>query len=146
MPVSKEQWKEVEKQLSGIFGSVVLRCDGYEVLASVEGIGTLRQGIAVYVNGWIKGEWMGGEAEEARKFHRAMKRYLYSEKQRDEARKKAKSRRLPAEIRNWYEGVATRSVSTWAPYWTNAQAFTRHLRKMCADIQVVRIGHQEISS
>lgn len=140
MTLTKDQWAEIEKQLCGSFGRVELRCDGYQVAAAVEQIGTLKQGIVVYVNGYVRGVWMDGKAEEAKKFHREMKRYLYPAKKRDEARKKLKSRGLHAELRGWYAGVAEKSISTWAPYWTNANAFTRHLRKTCTDIEVVSVG------
>lgn len=142
MTLTKEQWAAIEKQLAGYFGRVELRCDGYQVVAAVEQIGPLKQGIVVYVNGWMKGEWMKGEAEEAKKFHCEMKRYLYPAKQRDEAKKKLKSRRLIDQLRDWYAGVAGKSVSTWAPYWTDAKAFTRHLRKTCTDIELVSLEYK----
>lgn len=138
---TKEQWAEIEKQLSGYFGRVELRCDGYQVVASIAPVAKLRQGIVVYVDGWIKGEWIKGEAEEAKKFHREMKRFLYPASKREEAKKKLKSRYLHATLRNWYAGVAEGSVSTWAPYWTSAKAFTRHLRKTCTDIEVVSLDY-----
>ena len=141
MTITKEQWVEVERQLSGPIGRCELSCDGYEVVARVATIAALQLGIVVYVNGWVRGEWMKGEAEEARKFHREMKRYIWSARLRTEAAKKAKGRHLPADLRKVYQDRVTASVSTWAPYWTNAKAFTRHLRKTCADISVVKIGY-----
>ncbi|MCZ7655549.1 MAG: hypothetical protein M5R42_16790 [Rhodocyclaceae bacterium] len=84
---------------------------------------------------------MMGEAVEARKFYRERKRYLHKAKLREEAKIKAKNRRLGADLRQWYQGVAANSVSTWMPYWPNAKAFTRHLRKTCTDISVVKIGY-----
>lgn len=142
MTLTKDQWAEIEKQLCGYFGRVELRCDGYQVVAAIEPIGKLKQGIVVYVNGWVKGEWMKGEAEEAKKFHREMKRYLYPAKQRDEAKKKLKSRHLIDQLRDWYVGVAEESITTWAPYWTNAEAFTRHLRKTCTEIELVSLEYR----
>ncbi len=138
---TKAQWDEIEKQLSGYFGRVELRCDGYKVVAAIEPIDKLKQGIVVYVNGVWKGEWMRGEAEEAKKFHREMKRFLYPASKREEAKKKLRSRHLHATLRDWYAGVAERSVFTWAPYWTSARAFTRHLRKTCTDIEVVSLEY-----
>lgn len=140
MNITKEQWAEIERELSGLFGRVELLCDGYKVVANIATIAALRQGIVVYVDGFVRGEWMKGEAEEARKFHREMKRYLYPAKVRALAAKKAKNRQLPADLRKIFQRHATESFSTWAPYWTNAKAFTRHLRKTCADISVVKIG------
>ncbi len=141
MSVTKDQWAEIEQQLSGFFGRVELLCDGYKINADVKSIAFMRQGIVVYVNGYVRGEWMKGEAEEARKFHREMKRFLYSAKRRERAQAEAKKRHLSAEMRKWFQETATASISTWAPYWTSAKALTRHLRKTCTDITVVKIGY-----
>jgi hypothetical protein len=141
MSTTKDQWAEIEQQLSGFFGRVELLCDGYKINAEVKSIAPMRQGIVVYVNGYVRGEWMKGEAEEARKFHREMKRFLYSAKQREKLKTDAKNRCLTADWRKRFRDMATASVSTWAPYWTNAKAFTRHLRKTCTDISVVKIGY-----
>lgn len=138
---TKAQWAEVETQLSHSYGSVELLCDGYKVHAEIKSIAPLKQGIVVYVNGVFKGEWMKGDAEEAKKFHREMKRYLYSAKAREAAAKSAKRRHLGAVLKRFFTGAATRSISHWSPWWTNPKAFTRHLRKTCADIQIVKIGY-----
>lgn len=146
MSVTKEQWTAVEKELSGPYGEVELLCDGYKVTAQIYTIAKLRQGIVVYVNGVFKGEWMKGEAEEARKFYRETKHYLYPAKKREEFQKMAKSRRYSADFRKDLARMATASVSIWVPYWTNANAFTRKLRKTCTEIQVVTIRLNGIPS
>lgn len=146
MSVTKEQWAAIENELSGSYGEVELLCDGYKVTAQIQTISNLKQGIVVYVNGCIRGEWFDGKSEEGRKFHREMKRYLYPAKRREEAKQKAKSRRLPADLRKYFTDLSTASFSTWVPYWTNAKAFTRHLRKTCTEIQVVTIRLQGIPS
>lgn len=141
MPVTKEQWQKIERELSRDFGRVQLQCDGYQVMARIQAIAPLRQGIVVYVNGWVSGEWMRGEAEQARKFHRPMKRYLYGRKYREEAKKKARSRRLPPELRQFWSRNADAHVTVWVPYWPNARAFCRHLRKTCGAIELLKIGY-----
>lgn len=138
--MTKEQWAMIEAELSKFYGSVHLRCDGYEVKAGVENVAPFKQGIVVYVNGWIKGEWMTGEAEEAKKFHRPVCRYLCSAKQRDEAKKKAKIRCMDPVVREIWERRASASVTSWAPWWNNAKTFCRHIRKTCSDIEIVKIG------
>jgi hypothetical protein len=139
--LTKEQWALIETELSRFYGTVYLRCDGYEVTAVVEAVATFKQAIVIYVNGWVKGEWIKGEAEEAKKFYRPMTRYLYPAKRREEAKKKAKSRGMAPAIREIWQRQATASVTTWAPYWNNAKTLCRHLRKTCADIEVVKIGY-----
>lgn len=144
MSITREQWAAVEKELSGLFGKVELLCDGYKVAAQIRTVAKLRQGIVVYVNGALKGEWMKGEAEEARKFLREQKRYVLPAKTRDEYQKMAKSRRYSAEFRQRHAKAATARISIWMPYWTNAQSFCRHLRKTCTDLAVVKIGYSAV--
>lgn len=140
--LTKEQWTLIETELSGMFGAVHLRCDGFEVKAEIMTVAKFRQAIVVYVNGWIKGEWMKGEAEEAKKFHRPVKRYLYSTKERDEASRKAKSRSLAhSGLRDFYARKAEASITTWAAYWTNPKLFCRNLRKTCSNIEIIKIGY-----
>lgn len=139
MSVTKEQWAEIEMQLSGMWGRVALVCDDYEVVAEVRSIAPLKQGILVFVNGVSKGEWFKGEAEEARKFHCERKRFLHSAKDRELAAQHLKKYRRDPALRKLYEGL-DKTLSYWYPYWTNAKAFCRHLRKNSTEIEIVKIG------
>lgn len=141
MTITKEQWAEIEQQLSGFFGRVELLCDGYTITAKVENIAPMRQGIVVYVNGWVTGKWLDGTADEPRKFHRERKHYVWSAALRAAAAKKAKDRHMPAQLREIYRERVTASVSVWVCWWTSPKTFTRHLRKTCTDISVVKIGY-----
>ena len=140
---TKEQWAEIEQQLSRPYGGVELLCDGYKVTASIECIAPLKMGVLVYVNGCYKGEWLKGEAEEARKFHREHKRFFYSVKERERAKRELGRRIIKgnSNLRSFYEGVLTGSVTHWLPWWTSGKALCRHLRKTCTDIEVVKIGY-----
>ncbi len=100
--LTKEQWKQVEINLSGPFGEVELLADGYRLTLQVQRYKALRHCITV---GKLKGEWFKGEAPEAKKFCRESRRWLYPAKKREEA----------------------------------AKALTRHLRKTCADVEIVRM-------
>lgn len=144
MSITREQWAEIEEELSGSYGLVGLLCDGYKVTAEIQHVAPLKQGIFVYVNGVIKVEWMQGKAEEAQKFHRETKHYLFSAKHREEAAKFAKNRHLSADARKRFAKMASERLSTWRPYWTNAKAFTRHLRKTCTDIRLEKVGAREV--
>lgn len=137
---TKEQWLEIEKQLSGWYGQVELLCDGYKVVAVVERKSALKYVVVVYVNGFIKGEWFKGEAEEAKKFHCPKKHYLYKPSARNEAKLKLKSRRLHASMKDFYKNVTESATTLWYPYWTDPKAFCRQLRKTCTSIEVVKIG------
>lgn len=141
MTISKEQWKQIEAELSHTFGSVDLVCDSYRVSAVVKQAGVLKQNIVVYVDGWIKGEWMTGDNERASKFYRETKRYLYSAKKRADAQVQAKKRGTPAILREWFESVATSQSSSLTPFWNNPKAFCRQLRKTCTAVDLVKIGY-----
>lgn len=141
MAVTKEQWQAIEDQLMGSFGQIKLKCDGFEVNASIQRVSALQLGICIYVNGWVKGEWYKGEADEARKFLRRTDHYVWKAKDRAEAEKWLKKRGLDAKTREFWHGVATDKSSVWCPWWTNAKAFCRHLRKTCTEIEVIQIGY-----
>lgn len=55
--------------------------------------------------------------------------------------KLSKSRHWPKEERAEYAAKAKETWSTWMPYWSNAKAFCRHIRKTCASIEIVKIGY-----
>lgn len=139
---TKDQWHEIEQQLSGPFGRVELKADGYKLALQVQGYKALRQCIVVFVDGVSKGEWFNGEAPEAKKFCREQRRWLYGAKHREEARKKLKSRHLDAFLREHYKGVAEKFTAIWSFCWMSPAALTRHLRKTCADIEIVSIGYR----
>lgn len=141
MAVTKEHWAEIEKQLSGSWGRVELHCDGYQVVAQVGRIAPLKYGIEVYVDGVIKGEWMDGESEIPRKFHQKRTRYINNARTRAHYLKMSKSKLWTKEEREQWAQSASATISMWWPYWTNAKAFCRHIRKTCTTIEVVKIGY-----
>lgn len=140
--LTKEQWKQIEQQLSGPFGRVELKADGYALALKVEGAGPLKQCIMVYVNGWVRGEWVKGGCPEADKFCRIKRSHVWSAKHRARAEQELKKRRLDACLRDHYERVAGSVVTAWLPYWTSPASLARHLRKTCADVEIVELGYR----
>lgn len=141
MTITKEQWVDIERRLSSPFGRVDLIADGYALVLQVEGYKALRQCIVVYVNGEWKGEWVKGEAPEARKFCCEKRKWTWSAKLREVAKSKLKSRRLSPDLREHYTRVVEGFAAIWTPFWDSPKSLTRHLRKTCADISVVKIGY-----
>jgi hypothetical protein len=141
MAISKEQWNEIEKQLSGSWGRVELTCDGYKVSAVIERVGPLKLAVSVYVDGLIRGEWIDGESEIPRKFHQEKKRFVFGAKYRAALLKSSKAKVWNKEEREKYAADAKRTISHWWPYWTNPKSFCSHIRKSCTNIEVVKIGH-----
>lgn len=141
MAITKEQWAEIEAQLTGTLGRVELLCDGYRVNASIE-YSKMKLFVAVYVNGEIRGQWMHGEHEIPRKFHQEKKRFINSTKMRAWYTTQSKSDKLwTKEERAKYAAQANKTLSHWMPWWTNAKAFCRHIRKTCTSIEIVKIGY-----
>lgn len=136
---TKEQWAAVEAELSSVFGSVEVRADGYTVRALVKPISSLKLGIVIYIDGWMRGEWVKGEAPEARKFLQERKNFLFPAKSREEAKKRLR-KRLSAELKEYWQRVAEGSVSTWMLYWTSPKAMTRQWRKTCTSIEIIKVG------
>lgn len=136
---TKEQWAAVEAELSSVFGSVEFRADGYTVRALVKPISPLKCGIAIYIDGWLRGEWVNGEAPEARKFLQEKKRYLHSAKAREEAKKQLR-KRLPGELKQLWRDTAEATISYWWPYWTSPKAMTRQWRETCTSIEIIKVG------
>lgn len=142
MTPTKEQWAEIESQLGHYLGAVDLVCDGHKVQARVVR-DKMKLVIAVYVDGVIKGEWIGNEAgsEIPVKFHREKKRYIGGAKYRAWLVKQSKSRIRTKEQREKYAADAKRTTSIWSPCWPNPAALCRHLRKTCTSIEIVKIGY-----
>lgn len=64
MSLTKEQWQDVEEKLSGFFGSVKFSLGEREITVVRGLVEKDRLGFAVYIDGFIKGEWMNLSGEE----------------------------------------------------------------------------------
>ena len=64
--MKKEDWEKAKSRLRAPLGQVDLLCDGYSVTLVNECISMFRNGIAVYVNGEIRGSWFVQDCEERR--------------------------------------------------------------------------------
>ncbi|UTV30188.1 hypothetical protein [Photobacterium atrarenae] len=56
--ITKEQWKEIEKEIEGFFCNVAFSLDGYEVTVTRARKAEGRVVLAVYIDDLIKGEWL----------------------------------------------------------------------------------------
>lgn len=79
--VKKEDWEKAKSRLRAPLGQVDLLCDGYSVTLVNECISMFRNGIAVYVNGEIRGSWFVQDCEERRRFIPQKETSLMSRKQ-----------------------------------------------------------------
>lgn len=78
--MTDEQWKQVEKNISGIYFSIHLKIDGYDITLQPVKNGNLKFMIAVYVNGYIKGEWIINDCEIRKKFYRSISKCSFTKK------------------------------------------------------------------
>lgn len=129
--LNKEQWQSFEQEAERLYHSTKLRCDGFELTVRKEMVGRNRLGLAVYVNGRIKGEWLMAERNcPELRFMRPHERFLYSPKERQRVVKECGKR--------WSEksGV-NKKYTIYLPWWTSATALRRHLVKHCQQIELV---------
>lgn len=80
LTMTDEQWKQVEKNISGIYFSIHLKIDGYDITLQPVKNGNLKFMIAVYVNGHIKGEWIINDCEIRKKFYRSISKCYFTKK------------------------------------------------------------------
>jgi hypothetical protein len=136
MPISKQQWADIEKALSGTYGMVTLVCDGYDLKLSLELVDKRSLAIVTYVNGVWKGEWFRGEADEAKRFLCPVSRYIHKPKQRAALIKIYGGKRCPkAELER-----INKKFTTYQPFWTSVTALRRHLVKHNQSVELVKIG------
>ena len=74
--MTKDEWAELERELSSMYGNAELTIDGYTVTFQT-GLCDRRLVIAVYVNGWMKGEWLVKKTEECKRFFRPVVTSLF---------------------------------------------------------------------
>lgn len=129
---TKEQWAEFEKQADSLYSSQTITCDGFELTVRKELVSKNQLGIMVYVNGCIKGEWLGREKPDCQeqRFMRPTERYVFSAKVRQQALK-ILGKRLYAKER--YE----QKLKLFSPFWTSAASLRRHLVKTCKSITIL---------
>lgn len=148
MTPTKDQWADIERELSSVFGYANLVCDGYQIHLKIERIAknSIKYGVAIYVDGLIRGDWMLGKKEEALKFYREEKRYVWNAKMRAALLQISKRGVLDKADRDQYARDAKATTSLWSPYWPTAKALCRHLRTTCTAIEVVAIGAAQVAA
>jgi hypothetical protein len=133
---TKQQWDEVKRELSTPYYSVYFLIDGYAVAAQVQ-IDKMRLVIAVYVNGYMKGQdiWHGRESE-IDKLPDIPRRF-YAIKRKGRSAKEIKQYERAFGKRKTKEmGIYDRFFCTLL-YFSTPGAFITHIKKHNQDIQIV---------
>lgn len=140
-PITPADWSRMKANLSGLFGSESLLCDGYK-LTIVRSQNKNRLGLNIYVDGVWKGKWMMEDCEERRRFHREIKKRLYSTVD-IEKMAKGLSKRAQAMLKK--QPGLDRTYSLYSPCWTSFDALRRHLVKNNQEILVQRLDYVVVS-
>jgi len=125
--MQQADWDELKEQMDSPYGSMKLKCDGFEVdLVQVIEPGKKSWGTTVYVDGYIKGIWLNynrktgeTEHEETRRFYRKSERSLYSKKEVELQRKIFGKREA--------DKAAAQKIISYDWTWKNFSSLKKHL-------------------
>lgn len=133
--MTKDEWKQVEEALKGFFSPAYINADGYEVTLILERVGPYKNMIMVYIGGQFKGEWLGSDCEERRRFMQKKVRSLLTPKQKADYKKLPK--RLQKELSERYHNM---NYETYSPQWSSFGSLKKHLIANNQNIALVKIG------
>lgn len=132
--MEQADWDALKAQMDSPWGEMKLQCDQYEVLLQQQtSFKSKSWSTAVYVDGFIQGEWFGASRdgqplhEEARRFYRKVSTALYSRKEIEEARKAFGKREATKR--------ETIKFVRFDPWWKSFNALKKHLLANNASIQ-----------
>ncbi|MFZ6747447.1 hypothetical protein [Undibacterium sp. Ren11W] len=138
MSITKEQWTQVETELSGSWGHVEMLIDGFKVNLHVERVKLLKYTIMTYVNGQFCGKWMIADSEEGKRFFCTKSSFVLSAKHRAELIKIWGGKRCPkAKLEE-----LNKKTTILMPHWSNVKTMRRHFEKNNQSLELVSIGFQ----
>lgn len=134
--MTKEDWAQVEKALSGTYGMAKLQADDFAVTFQRRLVSKNRLAIVTYVNGVMKGEWICPEdVHPEQSCLRPASRYMCKPKERAEL-KKIRKRTLRA------LGPAFDPDRRWHYFdlsWPSVTAIRRHYQKTFTSIELIEV-------
>ncbi|MFZ6872847.1 hypothetical protein ACO0LF_12345 [Undibacterium sp. Di27W] len=137
MPITKEQWKEIEGQLSLTWGSVDLKIDGYNINLRVEPQKARTYAVMVYLDYKFEWKWAFDGTEEAKRFCRTVSKFMFKPKERAVMVKMHGGKRCPkAELEQ-----INRKFYFYSPLWSSVPAMRRHFEKNNHSLEVINIGY-----
>ena len=134
--MTKDEWLQVQETLSHPWGSVNLTVDGYALTLQVRQVKPLKYVIMVFVNGFCKGEWLKGEADEAKRFCRPVTKALHSP-----AKKKAMTKGMPKSFLKEHAEYLNKTWTMWELCWLSFGPLKRHL---IANNKVIALAVDEL--
>lgn len=127
--MTKEEWESVERKLCYPGDGVHLKIDGYNVTLRVM-IYKMKMVIAIYVNGYIKCEWLIKDCDIRRRFYQRSKHSLLTAAEKKKLARKSKS--VQKEVQEWA------TYYSFSPYWTSFRSLKRHLIKNNTSIELCK--------
>jgi len=134
--VTKQEWQQVEKALSGTYGTAKIKADGFEVTFHRRLVSKNRLAIVTYDNGWMDGKWIDAKSEHPeQRCLRPGSRYMCRPKERAEL-KKLRKRTLKA------LGPAFDPDRKWHyydPSWSSVAQIRRHYQKTFQSLELLEV-------
>jgi hypothetical protein len=128
MAISKEQWAEIEKQLAGLFGSVIFKYGEFEITVIRGRVSESKTSLVVYVDDVIKGGWYSKDNERPScipDVWRKRTRARYTTKSIKDAEKVWGKRRAKKEMPELYEKTEYHTCE-----FTTAKSLVRQYKKL----------------
>lgn len=125
--MTKEDWENIERKLCYLGAGVNLKVDGYKVTLRVMRE-KMKMVIAVYVDGYIKGEWLTADCDIRRRFYQRRKHSLLTAADKKKLAKKRKS------IQKAVQEQAT--YYSFTPYWNSFRSLKCHFIKNNESIEI----------
>ncbi|WP_027714920.1 hypothetical protein [Desulfuromonas sp. TF] len=134
--MTKEDWEKVEKALSGTYGRAKLKVDGREVTFARGLIDKNRLGIGTYVDGKLRGEWIGSKNEhpEQRYLRPAFK---FTHKPKTRATLNKMSKRQRKELGEYWD--PDHKYHYFSFWWNNVTEIRRHYQKTFKSIELLEV-------
>jgi hypothetical protein len=137
MAMSKEDWQAVKARLDSFYSPVVLDCDGYRLSLKLVRVSTFENAIAVYVDGWFRGEWLLNDCEQRRRFMRPMTTRLYRRNDfKGFNKRELKRLRIDTE----------KAITVYSSHWKNIGALIRHLKSNNVEISLIKEEEKEAAA
>ena len=137
MAISKEQWVEIEKQLAGLFGSVIFKYGEFEITVTRGRVSESKTSLVVYVDDAIKGAWFIEDNERPTCISdvwRKRTRARYTTKSIKDAEKVWGKRRAKKEMPELYEKTEYHTCD-----FTTAKSLVRQYKKL-EGLELIKIG------
>lgn len=124
--MKREAWEELQRSLTWPGASAKVQCDGYVVTLQVQR-DKMRMVIAVFVGGWMRGEWLMNDCEERQRFMRPTVRRP----------KPYTAKQIRVLGKKWCdEQIAKRTFTWYGCLWPSIPVLRRHFEKHNTSVEL----------